>query len=77
MFERPTIESSNRKCTSTAIYNAVETNINILTFEIDEIAHIKYYNLNGIEIKDLNKRQILIQVITFKNGTRKTRKVKF
>lgn len=77
MFERPTIESSNRKCTSTAIYNAVETNINKLTFEIDEIAHIKYYNLNGIEIKDLNKRQILIQVITLKNGTRKTRKVKF
>lgn len=75
MFERPTIDNSNRICTSSVIESNLNISNNIKKSDNNQIVSIKYYNLNGQQIADIRKENIVIQKILYSDGQSKTVKV--
>ena len=79
MFERPTIAATNRICTSTVLESSkgivdgidtpIEKSVN------RQIETIRYYNLSGQQISNLEGEHIVIQYIIYKDGSFESRKI--
>ena len=80
MFDRPTINASNRLCTSTSIeipdhhHNGIETPMQ--NKQKMEIASVTYYNLKGQRVSNPETELIVIQCVVYKDGTRQSRKIR-
>lgn len=76
MFDRPTIERSNRVSTSTIVesYKNPSDMIDVVN-ATNQIVSIKYYNLRGQEIENLLDEPVVIQCITYSDGSTRSRKV--
>lgn len=78
LMERPTIETTNHWCTSMVVDKKdVGTGIAPQPKAQGEVAHLRYYNLVGQEITAPNPDAIVVQVVTYKNGTRVARKIRW
>lgn len=78
LLERPTIATANRWCTSTVVdICEVSTGVKRQVLPDGEIDRVRYYNLIGQEIATPDRSQVVIQVITYKNGARLARKIQY
>lgn len=78
LLARPTIATANRWCTSTVVETReVSTDIKRQVLPDGEIDRVRYYNLIGQEIATPERSQVVIQVITYKNGARIARKIQY
>lgn len=75
MFERPTIDNSNRICTSTVLETPDGINESTAENADHQIAAIRYYNLRGQQVSDVDAERIVIQHIVYKDGTTQSRKI--
>lgn len=79
MLERPTIAATNRICTSTVlesskgIVDGIDTPIGKSVNR--QIETIRYYNLSGQQISNLEGEHIVIQYIIYKDGSFESRKI--
>lgn len=78
LLGRPTIAAANRWCTSTTVETReVGTGVKRQVLPDGEIDRVRYYNLIGQEIAAPDRNQVVIQVITYKNGARIARKIQY
>lgn len=78
LMERPTIETTNHWCTSMVVDKKdVGTGIAPQPKAQGEVAHVRYYNLVGQEITAPNPDAIVVQVVTYENGMRVARKIRW
>lgn len=79
MFGRPTIELPNHLLTSTTLVPSIvipdSTYDMISEGASTEIASIRYYNLHGMPITNLQGNQVVIQRIIYKDGHSESRKL--
>lgn len=73
MFERPTIAMANRICTTTTLEESKKV-ADRVEHHIEDSANrqieaIRYYNLRGQQISSFEGEHIVIQHITYKDGT--------
>lgn len=75
MFERPTIDNPNRMCTSTVMEAPNAINDSIVGSAGRQIVAIRYYNLKGQRISNVEAENIVIQHIVYKDGSMQSRKI--
>ncbi len=75
LFERPTIDSPNRPCTSTTLETPDGINSTFAKKTDHQIAAIRYYNLGGQQVSNIQAEHIVIQHIIYKDGSTLSRKI--
>ncbi len=75
MFERPTIDHPNRMCTSTTLEAPNAINDSIVGSAGHQIVAVRYYNLKGQQISNIEAESIVIQHIVYKDGSTQSRKI--
>lgn len=80
MFERPTIDGSNRLLTNSVLEAAKSHPTGIDDAEVEladtDVVSVRYYNLRGQQISNVPSGQIVIQQTIYHDGSSKTRKVR-
>ena len=75
LFERPTIAATNRICTSIVLESSNGIDTPIEESVNRQIETIRYYNLSGQQISNLEGEHIVIQYIIYKDGAFESRKI--
>ena len=75
LLERPTIGGPNRPCTTTVLETPDDIGNSIAGKTALQIAAVRYYNLGGQQVSAPETERIVIQHITYTDGTTRSRKI--
>ena len=75
MFERPTIGNSNRLSTNTVLETPDGMDNHVTENTTHHVVAVRYYNLSGQQIINIEAERIVIQQIIYSDGSTQSRKI--